>query len=372
MIQLVEKHIINKSHQFWLECDELCKHSNTIRNQGLYLQRQSWFYGHGVVKFGKTEEHKNIDALMKSFDCYKRLPAFLAQQVMKSVNAEWTGFFNAIKAWKENPSQFQAHPKPPSYKPRSERYKVEYPHTRAYKAPKKDGIIHLSETQIKIKTVHALSYDCVRIVPACGCYVIEVIYTLGCDPLPSESGKKAAIDLGVNVLAAITSNKPGFKPILVNGRPLKSINNRYNKHISRLRSLNKKQHGYPWSNRMELMTRRRNHKIDSYLHSSSRLIIKMLASEEIDTLVIGLNPDWKRNCDMGKVNNQKFVQIPHKKFVDMLIYKGYLAGIKVYTREESYTSRASFLDLDKIPDYRFSSNDWKPSGRRIITRFVSF
>ena len=96
-MQLVEKHVINKSHKYWSECDQLCLNSNIIRNQGLYIQRQSWFYGHGVIKFGKTELHKNIDALMKQTPCYHFLPAFLAQQVMKSVNEEWTSFFNAIK-----------------------------------------------------------------------------------------------------------------------------------------------------------------------------------------------------------------------------------------------------------------------------------
>jgi putative transposase len=363
-MQLVEKHVINKFHPDWSECDSLCKNSNTIRNQGLYIQRQSWFYGHGVVKFGKTEFHQNIDVLMKTYPCYHTLPAFLAQQVMKSVNAEWTGFFNAIKEWKINPSSFTGRPKPPNYKPRDGRYKVEYPHTRAYKKVKKSGIIHLCKTNILIQSKYAENYDCVRIIPRTGCYVIEVVYTVP-DVELSESGFYSAMDLGVNNLGTVTSNKPGFQPILINGRPIKSINNRFNKHISRLRSINKKLHGIDWSNRMELMTRRRNHQIDSYLHRASNLLIRTLVSEGISTLVIGLNPDWKRNCNIGRVNNQKFVLLPHKKLVDMLVYKGALKGIKVYTREESYTSKASFLDLDFIPNYAEKPFDWKPSGRRI-------
>jgi putative transposase len=59
------------------------------------------------------------------------------------------------------------------------------------------------------------------------------------------------------------------------------------------------------------------------------------------------------------------VQISHKKFVDMLIYKGTLQGIKVYTREESYTSKASFIDQDNIPNYGHKPENWKPSGYRI-------
>jgi putative transposase len=207
----------------------------------------------------------------------------------------------------------------------------------------------------------------VRIVPATGCYVIEVVYTVKHSQNVGDKCSKyiAAIDLGVNNLAAVTSNKPGFQPILINGRPIKSINNRYNKFISKLRSINKKLHGLDWSNRMSMMTRRRNHQIDSYLHRASKLLITTLARQGINTLVIGLNPDWKRYSKMGKVNNQKFVSLPHKKFVDMLTYKGFLSGIKVYTREESYTSLASFLELDDIPTYGSKPDNWKSSGTRI-------
>ncbi len=367
-MQLVEKHIINISHKYWSECDVLCLNSNKIRNQGLYIQRQSWFYGHGVIKFGKTELHKNIDALMKQTACYHNLPAFLAQQVMKSVNEEWTSFFNAIKQWKMDKSGFSGRPKPPKYKPRNTgRYKVTYPHTRAYKKAKINGIIHLYKTGIRILSKHSNNYDCVRIVPATGCYIIEVVYTVkqSIDVVNTDNNYIAAIDLGVNTIAAVTSNKPGFVPILINGRPIKSINNRYNKFISKLRSINKKLHGLHWSNRMELMTRRRNHQIDSYLHRASRLLIKILANQGINTLVIGLNLDWKRNCNMGKRTNQKFVYLPHKKFVNMLTYKGLLMGIKVCIREESYTSKSSFLELDDIPKYGSKPPYWKPSGTRI-------
>ncbi|GGA45486.1 hypothetical protein [Okeania sp. KiyG1] len=34
----------------------------------------------------------------------------------------------------------------------------------------------------------------------------------------------ASIDLGVNNLATVTSNKKGFQPLIINGRPVKSIN----------------------------------------------------------------------------------------------------------------------------------------------------
>src|SRR5262249_49338266 len=60
---------------------------------------------------------------------------------------------------------------------------------------------------------------------------------------------------------------------------------------------------------------------------------------------------WKQEVDMGTRNNQTFVQLPHSWFIQMLQYKAQLVGITVVVREESYTSKASFLDLDDIPTY---------------------
>ena len=138
---------------------------------------------------------------MKHTTCYNFLPAFLAQQVMKSVNEEWTSFFNAVKQWKLDKSGFNGRPKPPKYKPRlGGRYKVTYPNTRAYKKAKNNGIIHLYKTSIRIQSKHSHSYDCVRIVPATGCYVIEVVYTVKQSQNGVDECNKniAAIDLGVN------------------------------------------------------------------------------------------------------------------------------------------------------------------------------
>lgn len=363
-MQLVQRHVINRSHPDWAECDRLCAGANTVRNQGLYLQRQSWFYGHGVIKFGKTEQYKNVDNFMQQTAAYRMLPAFLSQQVMMSVNAEWTSFFEAIKAYKLEQDLFTGMPKPPKYKPRDGRYLVNFPSTRAYKKQKNEGIIHLSATGIKIQSEYSHNFDCVRIVPACGCYIIEVVYEV-VEPELENSEYVAGLDLGVNNLATVTSNKPGFQPILVNGRPLKSINQGFNKFKAALTSSVKKQSGLDFSRRLENLTRRRNHKIDSYLHRATAMIADVLKSENISSLVIGLNPDWKNEVELGKRNNQNFVSIPFRKFISMLEYKLRLLGIEVRVREESYTSQSSFLDLDEIPTYGKKPEGWKSSGRRI-------
>ena len=105
------------------------------------------------------------------------------------------------------------------------------------------------------------------------------------------------------------------------------------------------------SRKLDHLTTKRNRRINAYLHTASRRIIDLLVSEGIGTLCIGKNPLWKQEVEMGKKNNQQFVQMPHARFIEMVQYKGASVSIEVMTHEESYTSKASFLDLDDIPTY---------------------
>jgi putative transposase len=189
----------------------------------------------------------------------------------------------------------------------------------------------------------------VRLVPKSTHYVVEVVYERAPDPPDAHAldpSRIASIDIGVNVLAAITSNQPGFTPLLVNGRPLKRCNQWYNKRRAKLQAhLPANQFA---SRALEQMTDKRNRVITSYLHTASRTIIDRLVHERMGTLVIGKNEGWKQKVNMGKRNNQAFVMIPHARFIEMLTYKAALVGIKVVTIEESHTSKCSFLDNEPI------------------------
>ncbi len=136
---------------------------------------------------------------------------------------------------------------------------------------------------------------------------------------------------------------------MVNGRPLKSLNQFYNKTKAFLQCLLKGEK--PTSKRIKKLTAKRNNRVDSYLHQASRWIIDYLDSRGIGKLIIGQNMLWKQFVNNGSKNNQSFVNIPHARLVEMLIYKGEMKGIKVICSEESYTSKASFLSLDYIPTY---------------------
>nr|WP_293214030.1 transposase [Microcoleus sp. PH2017_34_RAT_O_A] len=210
----------------------------------------------------------------------------------------------------------------------------------------------------------------VRLVPKCDAYVIEVIYNACTERSRSEPESTAknnnfvaSIDLGLNNLVALTSNQPGLIPLLINGRPLKSINQFYNKRKAQLQSQLKGRR--QTSSRIQRLTRCRNQKVDNYLHHTSRTIVDILVAQQIGTLVIGKNAQWKTEINMGKQTNQNFVSIPHARLIEMLEYKAFLVGIKVIVQEESFTSKANFLGLDPIPVYGKTKTEPVFTGKRL-------
>ncbi len=161
---------------------------------------------------------------------------------------------------------------------------------------------------------------------------------------------EVSLDLGVNNLAALTSNVPGFVPVLINGRPLKSINRLYNKQRAHIQQCLAKENRFT-SLHLERLTDKRNRRVQHYLHVASRRITDLLLAHRIGFLIIGKNPLWKQNVQMSKRTNQQFMQIPHARFIEIVQYKAALVGIEVKITEEAYTSKASFLDRDEIPSY---------------------
>jgi putative transposase len=166
-----------------------------------------------------------------------------------------------------------------------------------------------------------------------------------------------AIDLGVNNLATLTNNT-GLRPVVVNGRTLKSINCYYNK----IRSNAMSYVGKGISNRIKRIDAKRNNIVSTHMHRMSRWIINYCLKNKIDNIVIGRNKDWQRHSNLGKKNNQIFVQIPFEQLIQNIQYKAEEVGINVYIVSEEYTSKASFLDLDILPD---SFGEYIFSGKRI-------
>jgi putative transposase len=300
---------------------------------------------------------------MKKTEQYQALPAKVSQQVLRGLDKNWPSFFAASSEFKSHPDKFLVKPKIPGYKePKKGRNLLVYTIQAISRIGLRQGLVKLSGTSIALPTRVAERIAEVRIVPKCDCYVIEVIYEKT-EQFLAPNEKIAAIDLGIDNLMAVTSNQPDFIPLLINGRPLKSLNQFYNQRRAKLQSLLKGNRQS--SQRIRRLTRCRNQKVDDYLHQASRYLVNLLVDQEITTLVIGKNDGWKQEVNLGKVNNQKFVTIPHTRLIDMISYKCQLVGISVILQEESYTSVANFLNLDPLPVYGQTTEKPLFSGKRI-------
>ncbi len=339
-MQLVEQTIIHRGDSRYDVIDAAAFASKNLYNAALYEIRQAYIFGQVWLRY------EEIYHRMKTHEAYKALPAKVSQQVLKLLDKNWKGFFEATKAYEKDPSQFLGRPKLPKYKHKTNGRNILVYTIQAMSKPAlARGVIAPSGLPIKVPTKQT-KVDQVRIVSRTDCYVVEVIYEQEIQQALTDPSWYASIDIGLNNLATLTSNKIGFLPRLVNGRPLKSVNQFYNKERARLQSLLPQKQFT--SRAIDRLTAKRNRRVASYLHTASRRIVDLLIQEHIGTLVIGKNDNWKQETNMGKRTNQNFVQIPHARFIDLLTYKCQLVGIQVILTEESYTSKCSFLDNEPI------------------------
>lgn len=350
-MQVVEKHIVDKNHYLFRDVDRLCFLSKNLFNYANYLIRQKFIFE------GKYLNYNSVQKLCQGTPDYVALPAKVSQQVLLRLHEGWQSFFAACTEYKEKPQKFLGRPKFTKYKHKTQGRNVfTYTNQAVSKDWLKKGVIHLSKTSIFLPT--SVKQVCqIRIVPKMYHYAIEVVYEKQETRAEQEIGAIAGIDIGLNNLATITSTQKEFRPLLINGRPLKSINAYYNKKKARLQS--QIQGEIQTSSSIQKLTHKRNCKVDNYLHNASRFIINHLVANSCGTLVIGKNDCWKQEINLGKRNNQNFASIPHARFIEMLTYKAQLAGIKVIVTEESYTSKCSFLDNESISKHE------KYQGQRI-------
>ncbi|WP_270400957.1 transposase, partial [Bacillus mobilis] len=184
---------------------------------------------------------------------------------------------------------------------------------------------------------------------------------------PSTTTSNAlSCDLGVDRLVSCVTNTGDT--FLIDGKKLKSINQYFNKMI---RNLQLKNVGNGLSkrvvtNKMAALWHKRERQINGYISQAVGLLFKKVKACNIDTVVVGYNAGWKQKSNMGKKNNQTFVQIPFYKLIAAIENKCVKEGIRFLKQEESYTSKASFLDKDPIPVW--SKDDktyYRFSGKRI-------
>lgn len=338
-MERTERHVINKNHPMYTACDLLCFQSKNMYNLCNYTIRQAF------IKDGVVKRYGDLNKELKHTDAFKELGSNSAQMVTKILCKNWKSFLVSVKDYTKNPDKYFAKPKIPQYLKKDGRFVCTLTN---WQTQIHDGYLYFAFKRLKQfnsmfrtkVTGHHLS---TRIIPKGGCYVLEIVYQTEPKQSDLDKSRMISIDLGVNNFVTMVNNI-GEKPIVINGKCIKSYNQYWNKEIAKYRSIAKTTNNLDWTKRLQQLTDKRNFKMDYFMHCASKWIINYCIKYNIGTVVVGKNNKWKQECDMGKFINQRFVQIPHEMFISKLRYKCEDFGIQFIENEESYTSGTSCLD----------------------------
>jgi putative transposase len=338
ILKLVEQHTYKPSSVDYAELDNVCFLSKNLYNATLYAARQGFFEN------GKFRRYPDINKEFTDTQQpdYCALPRKVSKLTQQLVDKSIISYFGLLSAYKKG--TIQDKPGLPRYLKKDGRQVVTY--TEQAISTVRKGFVRLSGTNVFIPTKKE-NIKFVRVVPCQTSknITVEVGYEQDCEY--KTDGKTAAIDLGINNLATLVFTDR--EPIIYNGKPLKSVNQYYNKQLAELKSKQDLSGSKrKTTNKIKRLHTKRNNKVKDYMHKVSREITSQLVSNGVTTLVIGYNKSWKQDVNLGKKTNQNFVQIPFLQFVNMLTYKGALSGIRVETIDEAYTSKCSFLDNEDI------------------------
>lgn len=309
--------------------------------------------------------------------CAEGLPRQSAQQIIKRVTKDYKSYTRACRSYREDSSNFSGRPKLPRYKTSGGHSEIIFTNQDCIAYTDASGETYVKFPLIKqrlcvgkvsgkLKEVHAQPYY--------DKYRVFFIFDDGCEipEIVTSSPKRAiAIDLGVSNFAAITNNI-GEPSMLYKGGVIKSANQFYNKQLAKIMSKETKGNDIKFkpTNESIALTRLRDNTMDDFMHKVSKSIVSWCVDKNIDTVIIGENKGWKDKVNIGKENNQMFVQIPFTRFKNMMSYLCEKNGIRLVFQEESYTSKASFRARDFIPVYGENGADQVPfSGRRKPTKY---
>ena len=345
---------VTRTEQIWLKSDEtianLCHISKNLYNEGNYAIRQK-FFNSGKWKRDLSE--------LKESENYKTLPAQTAQQILRIVDRNWKSFFGAIKEWKKHPEKFYSRPQIPHYKKKDGEFILIFTNQQA---KLKDGwlIILPKLMGLKIKTRIKEGLRQVRIIPKGVGYVLEIVYEKVINAIKRNKNKIVGIDIGVHNFITMVNNV-GKQPIVVKGGVVKSINQFYNKEKARVQSVYDLQ-GIKYGNKMQKLSVKRERKLNDFFHKVSRFVVDWCVEHNIGTIVIGHNENWKQKVNIGRKNNQNFVQIPFGKLIQQIGYKAEEKGIELREQEEAHTSKCSFLDNESVEHHKEYVGNRKSRG----------
>ena len=362
---LTQKNQVRELNKFeFLALRELCRLSKNLYNVGLYTVRQYFFQERKHLRYESNYHQCKVN------ENYQLLNTDIAQQTLKVVDRTFKSFYGLISAVKGG--GYQQKVKLPYYLPKDSYFlliiprivvkggKFRVPMSKAFK--KQYGEIWMPfPKRLDINQVKE-----VRIHPKYNARYFEVEFISEVEPEPVEVNPDNAIsiDLGVDNLAAcVDTNGASF---LVDGKPIKSINQGFNKRNAYLQSIKDKQGIKSFTNQQVKLAAKRNNQVRDYLNKAARFIANHCIKNQIAQVIVGYNPGIKQEINIGKRNNQNFVQIPFHSLRSKLKALCERYGLIYTEQDESYTSKASAVDGDEIPVYNADNpKSCQFSGKRI-------
>ncbi|WP_287519954.1 transposase [Okeania sp. SIO2C2] len=340
----------------------ICSEANKLTNCGIYYCRQMLF------KAGKFLTRGALDKELKSNIHFQAMRSACAQQTLHSVIESFYSYGKLLKLYREEKLHFR--PKPPSYRKKGGMEIVTYP---AQWVKLIDGQLKFTlGNQVKawfgidhffLPMPSNLEFNSIkeyRILPRNRCFYIEFVYNQQEIKPVEDNGNVLGIDPGLNNWITGVSNTG--KSFIIDGKKVKSQNQWYNKQVAKLKM--GKSQGY-WDDALAEITEKRNRQMRDNINKAARFIVNWCLANNIANIVFGWNPFNKDGINIGKKNNQEFVQIPTAKLKDRIFQLSQQYGINLIETEESYTSQASFLDNDFLPKYGEKPKRWKASGKRV-------
>ena len=347
----------------------LCEQSGKVYNSGVYFSRQT-FFKTGKMMTGKFDLLYE-PSIAKSLNA-QSLPSTPLQQTLLSVIESWKSFKELRSLYAKGQLRFK--PKPPNYLEGSKLFKVAYPNSGGQKPTLKDGMLRFSlgltvkrwfgVSEFFLPVPSNLDLTKVKeftILPKNGAFYLECSYEVPTQQADVDPSEALGIDLGTsaNMAACVDTKGNSF---LIDAFNMKAMNQLWNKRVSTRKEGKSSDH---WDSWLDRVTRKRNHQMRDGVNKAAKLIVDHCVKHCIGAVVCGWNEGFKVNSNMGRVNNQKFVQMPLAKLKDRIKQLCDVNGVRFETTEEAYTSKASFLDGDSLPRYGEKPEGWKASGKRV-------
>ncbi|WP_444980538.1 RNA-guided endonuclease InsQ/TnpB family protein [Microseira wollei] len=347
----------------------LCQQSGKLYNNGIYFARQI-FFKTGKLLTGKFD--LIYEPSVSKSTIAQSLPSTPMQQTLMSIAEAFKSFKELRDSYFKGKLHFR--PRPPNYLKGSKLFKVTYPNTGAQKPVLVDGKLRFS-LGLTVRRWFGISefflpipsnIDCSKVkefklLPKNGAFYLEVSYPVQKEKHDLNINRALSVDFGTadNLAACVDTNGNSF---LIDARAMKAMNQLWNKKVSTRKE--GKSEGY-WDKWLDRVTRSSHHQMRDGINKAAKIVIRHCLKYRIGTLVVGWNEGFKDSANLGRINNQKFVQMPLGKLKDRLKQLGDLHGIRFVETEESYTSQSSFLDGDSLPKYGEKPDGWKASGKRI-------